>query len=76
MKDESYTVDNFLADIAENLADEAKAIKGYYELIKNCPEKYERVLPQIAEIIADEKNHMAVLQKMMLDIDDIKAKKD
>ena len=73
---EEYTTDDFLAEIAENLADEAKAIKGYYELINNCPENLERFIPQIAEIIADEKNHMNVLQKIMLDLDSIKAKKD
>lgn len=73
---EDYTTDDFLADIAENLADEAKAIKGYYKLIENCPDKYETMIPYITEIIADEKNHMMVLQKMMLTIDDIKPKKD
>lgn len=65
--------DDFLAELAENLADEAKAIEGYYKLITLCPEKY---IPQIVEIIADEKNHMEVLRGIMEDIDKIKPKKD
>ena len=73
---ENYTVDDFLAEISKNLADEAKAIEGYFKLIKNCPDKYEKYIPDLAEIIADEKNHMGVLEKISLEIDDIKPKKD
>lgn len=65
--------DEFLADLAKNLADEATAIEGYYKLIALAPEKY---IPQIVEIIADEKNHMEVLRGIMEDIDKIKPKKD
>ena len=71
-----YTTDDFLADLAKNLADEADAIKGYYKLIKNCPEAYQNFIPQIVEIISDEKNHMEKLQKILLDIDKIKPNKD
>lgn len=71
-----YTTEDFLADIAKNLADEATAIEGYYKLIKNCPEKYEEILPDITEIIADEKNHMEKLQKIMESLDDIEPNKD
>ena len=71
-----YTIDDFLADLAKNMADEADAIKGYYKLIKNCPDKYDDFIPEITHIIADEKEHLNKLQKIILEIDGIKPNKD
>ena len=71
-----YTTDDFLADLAKNMADEADAIKGYYKLIKNCPDKYKNFIPEIAHIISDEKEHLNKLQKIILEIDGIKPNKD
>lgn len=73
MSNEKEQRDLFLAETAKNLADEATAIEGYYKLVSMCPNEY---VAKIVEIIADEKNHMKVLQEIMLAIDDIKPKKD
>ena len=62
---------------AKNIADEADAIEGYYPLLEELEEtKDEEAIAMVKEIISDEKNHMNLLQAIMLSHDDIKIAAD
>lgn len=62
---------------AKNIADEAKAIEGYYPLLEELEEaKDEESIALVKEIISDEKNHLNLLQAIMLAHDEIKIAKD
>lgn len=62
---------------AKNIADEAEAIEGYYPLLEALEEeKDEESIAMIKEIISDEKNHMNLLQAIMLEHDEIKIAAD
>lgn len=62
---------------AKNIADEAQAIEGYYPLLEELEaEKDDDAVAIIKEIISDEKNHLNLLQAIMLEHDDIKIAKD
>ena len=57
---------------AKNIADEAKAIEGYYPLIEALEaQNDEEGVALVKEIISDEKNHMNLLQGLMLEYDRI-----
>jgi hypothetical protein len=55
------------AAIAANNEDEQEAIKGYYELLKVVVDPVDQEV--IKEIIADEKNHSALLTKLAMKYD-------
>lgn len=62
---------------AKNIADEAEAIEGYYPLLEALEEeKDEEAIAMVKEIISDEKNHLNLLQAIMLDHDKIKIASD
>lgn len=62
---------------AKNIADEAEAIEGYYPLLEELEEaKDEESIALVKEIISDEKNHLNLLQAIMLAHDEIKIAKD
>lgn len=62
---------------AKNIADEAEAIEGYYPLLEELEAiKDEESIAMIKEIISDEKNHMNLLQAIMLAHDEIKIAAD
>lgn len=62
---------------AKNIADEAEAIEGYYPLLEELEEqKDDEAIAMIKEIISDEKNHMNLLQAIMLRYDGIKIASD
>lgn len=62
---------------AKNIADEAKAIEGYYPLIEALEANNdEEGVALVKEIISDEKNHMNLLQGLMLEYDKIKIAAD
>ena len=62
---------------AKNIADEAEAIEGYYPLLEALEEeKDDACVALVKEIISDEKNHMNILQMIMLAHDEIKIAKD
>lgn len=62
---------------AKNIADEAEAIEGYYPLLQALEEeKDDDAIAIIKEIISDEKNHMNLLQVIMMEHDNIKIAKD
>ena len=62
---------------AKNIADEAQAIEGYYPLLAALEEaKDEDGIALVKEIISDEKNHMNLLQVIMLKHDNIEIAKD
>lgn len=57
---------------AKNIADEAEAIEGYYPLLEALQEQNdEEGVALVKEIISDEKNHMNLLQGLMLEYDRI-----
>jgi rubrerythrin len=62
---------------AKNIADEAQAIEGYYPLLEELEEvKDDEAIDMIKEIISDEKNHLNLLQAIMLKYDKIKIASD
>lgn len=62
---------------AKNIADEAEAIEGYYPLLEALEEeKDEDAIAIVKEIISDEKNHLNLLQVIMMEHDEIKIAKD
>ena len=62
---------------AKNIADEAEAIEGYYPLLEELElEKDEEGVAIIKEIISDEKNHLNLLQGLMMQYDNIKIAGD
>lgn len=62
---------------AKNIADEAEAIEGYYPLLEALElEKDEEGIAIIKEIISDEKNHLNLLQGLMMQYDEIKIAGD
>ena len=62
---------------AKNIADEAEAIEGYYPLLEALElEKDEEGIAIIKEIISDEKNHLNLLQGIMMQYDEIKIAAD
>lgn len=62
---------------AKNIAEEAKAIENYYPLIEALElEKDYEGIEIIKEIISDEKNHLNLLQGLMLEHDKIKIAGD
>lgn len=62
---------------AKNIADEAQAIEGYYPLLEELEEaKDDEAIAMIKEIISDEKNHLNLLQAIMLKYDNIKIASD
>lgn len=62
---------------AKNIADEAEAIEGYYPLLDELIEKGDTDGANIVkEIISDEKNHLNLLQVIMLKHDDIEIAND
>lgn len=62
---------------AKNIADEAQAIEGYYPLLEELEEgKDDEAIAMIKEIISDEKNHLNLLQAIMLKYDKIKIASD
>lgn len=62
---------------AKNIKDEAEAIEGYYPLLAALEmEKDEEGVQLVKEIIADEKNHLNLLQGLMLEYDKINIAED
>lgn len=62
---------------AKNIADEAEAIEGYYPLLEALEEEGNKEAADIIkEIISDEKNHLNLLQAIMLSYDSIKIAAD
>lgn len=62
---------------AKNIADEAEAIEGYYPLLEELEEaKDEESIALVRRIVSEEKNHMNLLQAIMLAHDEIKIEKD
>ena len=59
--------------VAFNLEDEAKAISQYEELLNVIGMDYKDI---IKEIIADEKNHIIKLMRILHDLDDIDIAKE
>jgi len=51
------------AGIAANIADEAEAIQGYYELLSTIIDPND--ILEIKEIISDEKNHAQKLKEIL-----------
>ena len=62
--------------IAQNNIGELDAIKGYEDLISCLEDTYPEYIPDIEEIIADEKNHVEVLNKILKELDGILPNKD
>jgi rubrerythrin len=57
---------------AKNIADEAEAIEGYYPLLDELEAAGDKEgLALVKEIISDEKNHLNLLQRIMLKHDNI-----
>lgn len=62
---------------AKNIADEAEAIEGYYPLLEALEEeKDEEGVALVKEIISDEKNHLNLLQGLMMEYDAINIASD
>ena len=64
--------------VAENNQSELDAIKNY-EVLISCLKDVgasEEQIATVQEIIADEKNHIILLNKLLQEYDDIKPKKD
>lgn len=62
---------------AKNIADEAEAIEGYYPLLDELIEKGDTDGANIVkEIISDEKNHLNLLQVIMMKYDEINIAPD
>ena len=58
--------DNLLADLELNIADEAEARQGYYNLLADYGEYFSREeIKLIKEIIAEELKHTNILQEMI-----------
>lgn len=62
--------------IAQNNEGELNAIKGYEDLISFLEDTHPEYIPDIEEIIADEKNHVEVLNKILKELDGISPNKD
>lgn len=57
---------------AKNIADEAEAIEGYYPLLDELEAAGDKEgIALVKEIISDEKNHLNLLQGIMLKHDNI-----
>lgn len=57
---------------AKNIKDEAEAIEGYYPLVEALEAEDDKdCLALVKEIISDEKNHLNLLQGIMLKYDNI-----
>ena len=62
---------------AKNIADEAEAIEGYYPLLDELEAAGDKEGAAIVkEIISDEKNHLNLLQVIMMKHDNIEIAKD
>ena len=62
---------------AKNIADEAQAIEGYYPLLDALEQAGDtNGVALVKEIISDEKNHMNLLQVIMLKHDNIEIAGD
>ena len=64
--------------IAENNQSELDAIKNY-EVLISCLKDVgasDKQIAAVEEVIADEKNHIIVLNDLLKDFDDIEPKKD
>ena len=62
---------------AKNIADEAEAIEGYYPLLEALEAEGDKDgVALVKEIISDEKNHMNLLQVIMLKYDSIEIAPD
>lgn len=62
---------------AKNIADEAEAIEGYYPLLEALEAEGDKdCVALVKEIISDEKNHMNLLQGIMLKYDLIEIAPD
>ena len=62
---------------AKNIADEAQAIEGYYPLLDELEAAGDKEGAAIVkEIISDEKNHLNLLQVIMMKHDNIEIAKD
>lgn len=66
--------DIICSEISKNLASEADAIEGYFKLLPYLQEDKEAVA-HIKEIISDEKNHIELLNAIMLKYDRIHPNK-
>ena len=62
---------------AKNIADEAEAIEGYYPLVEALEAEGDKeCLALVKEIISDEKNHLNLLQGIMMKYDNIEIAGD
>ena len=77
-------LEDMLADIAKNNADEQDAIEGYFKLLRTIDDTmvgekgsaFYEMISDIKEIISDEMNHTEKLSKWMIHFSGIEAAND